>query len=458
MIKGKTFSKGKIFLVGFGPGAREHMSLRAHQAISEADVVLGYSIYIKLVEDLLHGKEVIRKGVAEETALCTEAYLHARAGKIVALISSGDIGIYGKAAPAYEVLLQSGWSPGNGLDVEVVPGTTALSACAALAGAPLSHDFCSISLSDISTPWPVIARRLEAAAFADFVVALYNPKSGRRSQQIVEAQRILLQHRTSDTPVAIVQSAYRKKQSIQMTVLGQMAECDIGVLTTVLVGNSSTFVCSGLMITPQGYANKYHGLTGETRRYQNASHALSMGLTGWKACVRRHLRETPDLSLMDVAHHFNVPLGEILSAVTLANAADSAGPFRATAAEPTRLDDVIDAARLWGPLRAVLHAEGGAHSEMQLRGSDIERRGDWLHVTNAHFHLHIDWKQVTRGWFVRRGDRMHGVYFTNSRSETVLNLLLEKPGGSFDPEGLEYYLHAQHDLCANNGSDTTNDA
>ena len=119
---------------------------------------------------------------------------------------------------------------------------------------------------------------------------------------------------------------------------------------------------------------------------------------------------------------------------------------------------MIDAARLWGPLRAVLHAEGGAHSEMQLRGSDIERRGDWLHVTNAHFHLHIDWKQVTRGWFVRRGDRMHGVYFTNSRSETVLNLLLEKPGGSFDPEGLEYYLHAQHDLCANNGSDTTNDA
>jgi precorrin-3B C17-methyltransferase len=441
-------SKGKIYLVGFGPGDPAHMSLRAHQAITEADVVLGYSAHIKLVADLLNSKQVIHKGVTEEAALCSEAYEHARAGKIVALISAGDIGIYGKAGPAYEALLQSGWSPGNGLDVEQIPGTTALSACAALVGAPLTHDLCTISLSDLRTPWPVIARRLEAAAYADFVVALYNPKSGRRTQQIVEAQRTLLLHRSSDTPVAIVQSAYRKKQSIQLTNLGQMTECDIGILSTVLIGNSNTFVCNGLMITPHGYANKYRGLSGQSRNGESAEDKLSMGLTGWKACVRRHLRETPDPSLVDVAHHFNVPLGEILSAIALANAADSAGPFRATAAEPARLDDVIDAARLWGPLRAVLHTEGGAHSEMQLRGSDIERRDDWLHVTNAHFHLHINWKQVTRGWFVRRGDRMHGVYFTNSRNETVLNLLLEKPDGNFDPAGLEYYLHAQHELGA----------
>lgn len=145
-------SNGKIYLVGFGPGAEEHMSFRARAAIAEADVVIGYSTYIKLVQNLLDGKEVIKKGMTEELDRCTEAYEHARQGKIVALISSGDIGVYGMAGPTYEVLLASGWRPGSGIEVEVVPGATALSACAALVGAPLTHDFCSISLSDLLTP------------------------------------------------------------------------------------------------------------------------------------------------------------------------------------------------------------------------------------------------------------------------------------------------------------------
>jgi precorrin-3B C17-methyltransferase len=233
---------GKIILVGFGPGAPEHMSLRARAAIAEADVVIGYATYIRLVKDLLDGKLVIRKGMTEELDRCNEAWEHARQGKIAAVISSGDIGVYGMAGPTYEVLLQAGWRPGSGIEVEVVPGATALSACAALVGAPLTHDFCSISLSDLLTPWPVIARRLNAAAHADFVVALYNPKSGRRTGQIVEAQRILLRHRAPETPVAVVKSAYRKKQAIQLTTLAQMAENEIGMLTTVLIGNSSTFV------------------------------------------------------------------------------------------------------------------------------------------------------------------------------------------------------------------------
>ena len=302
-------TKGKIYLVGFGPGAQEHMSYRARAAIAEADVVIGYSTYIKLVQELLDGKQVIKKGMTEEIDRCTEAYEHARQGKIVALISSGDIGVYGMAGPTYEVLLQSGWRPGNGIEVEVVPGATALSACAALVGAPLTHDFCSISLSDLLTPWPVIARRLEAAAYADFVVALYNPKSGRRTQQIVEAQRILLQHRSPDTPVAVVKSAYRKKQSIQMTRLAEMADCEIGMLTTVLIGNSSTFVQDGLMITPRGYSNKYADLTGETLAGEQAGRSLSLGLTGWKENVRERLArgQTPD----EIARYFDLPVIEI---------------------------------------------------------------------------------------------------------------------------------------------------
>ena len=138
---------------------------------------------------------------------------------------------------------------GDGIEVEIIPGASALNSCAALVGAPLTHDFCSISLSDLLTPWPTIARRLDAAAQADFVVALYNPKSGRRTRQIVEAQQLFLRHRAPTTPVAIVKSAYRRRQHIEFTTLDRMAEADIGMLSTVLIGNSNTFMQHGLMIT-----------------------------------------------------------------------------------------------------------------------------------------------------------------------------------------------------------------
>ncbi|EXI82983.1 MAG: Cobalt-precorrin-3B C(17)-methyltransferase [Candidatus Accumulibacter appositus] len=300
---------GKIILVGFGPGAPEHMSLRARAAIAEADVVIGYATYIRLVKELLDGKLVIRKGMTEELDRCNEAWEHARQGKIAAVISSGDIGVYGMAGPTYEVLLQAGWRPGSGIEVEVVPGATALSTCAALVGAPLTHDFCSISLSDLLTPWPVIARRLHAAAHADFVVALYNPRSGRRTGQIVEAQRILLRHRAPTTPVAVVKSAYRKKQAIQLTTLAQMAECEIGMLSTVLIGNSSTFVQEGLMITPRGYANKYAGFGGQALPGEQAGRSLSLGLEGWQADVRERLAKGQHAE--EIARFFGLPPDEI---------------------------------------------------------------------------------------------------------------------------------------------------
>lgn len=280
---------GRIILVGLGPGAQEHMTARARQAIAEADTVIGYVTYIRLVADLVEGKEIIKKSMTEELDRAIEALAHARQGKTVALVSSGDAGVYGMAGPTYEVLLDAGWRPGEGIDVEIVPGASALNTCAALVGAPLTHDFCAISLSDLLTPWPVIARRLEAAASADFVTALYNPKSGRRTGQIVHAQHIFLRHRTPETPVALVKSAYRPKQRIVLSTLAQMCEQDIGMLTTVLIGNSNTFTREGLMITPRGYTNKYRVSEAggrETRAGEQSGRSLTTGLNGWLAALR----------------------------------------------------------------------------------------------------------------------------------------------------------------------------
>lgn len=295
-------NNGKIMLVGLGPGSHDHLTARARAAIAEADTVIGYVTYIRLVADLVQGKEVIKKSMTEELDRAIEALDRARQGKKVALVSSGDAGVYGMAGPTFEVLFQAGWTPPSGqpgdIEVEIIPGASALNTCAALVGAPLTHDFCAISLSDLLTPWPTIARRLDAVAHADFVVALYNPKSGRRTRQIVEAQRLFLRHRRPDTPVAIVKSAYRAKQRIEFTTLERMAECDIGMLTTVLIGNSNTFVRNGLMVTPRGYSNKYEVADGEraTRDGEQAGRSLSTGLTGWLETIRASGRSAAELA------------------------------------------------------------------------------------------------------------------------------------------------------------------
>ncbi len=307
---------GKIMLVGLGPGAHAHLTARARAAIAEADTIIGYVTYIRLVADLLEGKEIIRKSMTEELDRAIEALERARQGRKVALVSSGDAGVYGMAGPTFEVLFQAGWTPPSGrpgdIEVEIVPGASALNTCAALVGAPLTHDFCAISLSDLLTPWPAIARRLDAAAHADFVVALYNPKSGRRTGQIVEAQRIFLRHRDPATPVAIVKSAYRPRQRIEFSTLERMAEADIGMLTTVLIGNSNTFVRDGLMVTPRGYANKYavDGSERATRAGEQAGRSLSSGLDGWLATIRASGR-----SARELAAEYRLPEDYIRSAL-----------------------------------------------------------------------------------------------------------------------------------------------
>ncbi|MDH5218534.1 MAG: precorrin-3B C(17)-methyltransferase [Gammaproteobacteria bacterium] len=440
-------SKGKILLVGFGPGSKDQMSYRAREAIAESDVVIGYSTYIDLVKDLLEGKEVVRKGMTEEIDRCIEAYEQASQGKVVALVSSGDIGVYGMAGPTYEVLLKSGWTPNSDIEVEVVPGATALSACASLVGAPLTHDFCSISLSDLLTPWTTIAGRIEAAAKSDFVVALYNPKSGRRTQQIVEAQRIMLQYRNPKTPVAIIKSAYRDLQDIQMVTLDEMSECKIGMLTTVLIGNSSTYMQEGLMITPRGYANKYESITGEVKEGEKRGRSLTMGLTGWKGVVREFMRNEDNPTLRRIAQHFDAPTKLIMDAICEAKPDDLAGEYSAAAIDPAKINDALETAGSWGKLRAVVRSEAGGVSEMMLHAKDLSMRGDWLNIENDYFHMHIDWSKVTNASFVKCADRMRGLHFFDKHDRTVFNLSLVRKDGEFEAGVSESFDQAWNTLA-----------
>lgn len=267
--------QGKLSIVGIGPGSDAYITPAALAAIEEADWIVGYATYLKLVKHLLEGKEIIRTGMTEEISRARAAVEKAREGHNVAVISSGDAGVYGMGGLLFQVLADSGWKQGDSPTLDIIPGVTAINACASLVGAPLGHDFCSISLSDLLTPWEAIAKRLEAAAAADFVIGLYNPASGRRTKQIVEAQRILREHRSGDTPVALVKSAYRKQQQIVQTDLDNFLDYEIGMLTTVLIGSTNTFVFEGYMITPRGYSNKY-APDGTIHEGQKAGHSLRL--------------------------------------------------------------------------------------------------------------------------------------------------------------------------------------
>jgi precorrin-3B C17-methyltransferase len=248
---------GKLLIIGFGPGSFEHITKRAREAIGESEVIIGYNTYVDLIAGLLTEQQVVRTGMTEEVSRAQEAVRQAKQGKKVAVISSGDAGVYGMAGLVYEVLMEQGWTRENGVQVEVIPGISAVHSAGSLLGAPIMHDSCTISLSDHLTPWELIAKRVEAAGMADFVIALYNPRSGRRTRQIVETQRILLKHRSPSTPVGIVKSAYRDREHVVVTTLADMLNHDIGMLTTIIIGNSATKLYDGLMITPRGYQRKY---------------------------------------------------------------------------------------------------------------------------------------------------------------------------------------------------------
>ena len=239
---------GKLWVVGLGPGDVLHLTPAARLAIEQAEVIAGYKTYLELIPDLIAEKELLSSGMRQEVERCRLALERAEAGDKVALICSGDAGVYGMAGLILELL------DGRELEVEMVPGVSAVQAAASRLGAPLMHDFSVISLSDLLTPWPLIRQRLNAAAGADFVIALYNPKSRGRTTQIGEAREILLRYRSTTTPVGIVRNACREGEEVTVTTLAEMLACEIDMFSLVIIGNSSTYVDSvGRMVTPRGY-------------------------------------------------------------------------------------------------------------------------------------------------------------------------------------------------------------
>ncbi|MEM2919761.1 MAG: precorrin-3B C(17)-methyltransferase [Candidatus Nitrosocaldus sp.] len=249
---------GKLYIVGIGPGYEEHMTFRAKQCIESSNIVIGYETYIDLIRHMLDGKEVYAYAMTQEVDRANHAIDLASKGNTVSLVSSGDPGIYGMAGLVYEVLAERNWD-GKNPYVEIVPGVSALNAAAALVGSPLMTDFAVVSMSDLLVPWDMIVKRVEAAAQGDFVIVIYNPQSKKRVHQLRDTRDILLKYRSARTPVAIVKAAYRDAQSIVLTDLEHMLEYQdhLGMLTTIIVGNSSTFIYKGLMINPRGYRSKY---------------------------------------------------------------------------------------------------------------------------------------------------------------------------------------------------------
>lgn len=245
-------SKGNIFIVGLGPGERRLMTGQAREAISHADVVIGYEGYFHWISDLASGKDCIALPLTQEITRAEIAVQRSLEGNSVCVISSGDPGIYGMASLVLEVLEKH--SLGEALpNVVVVPGVSAINACASLLGSPLGHDFAVVSLSDLLTPWTLIKKRLMAAAEADFVIVVVNPKSQRRDWQYSRIQEILLRHRAPETPAGIVRNAYRPEQSITLTTIARMHEVPVDMFTTVIVGNSRTRRFQSAMVTPRGY-------------------------------------------------------------------------------------------------------------------------------------------------------------------------------------------------------------
>ncbi len=243
--KGKA---GKIYAVGIGPGDISQMTVRARQVLCEVDTVVGYKTYIELIRPLIAGKNLITTGMTREVDRCRKAIEEARKGRRVAVVSSGDSGIYGMAGLIYELLEGE-----NDVEVEVIPGVTASTAAAAVVGAPLMCDYISLSLSDLLQSTDEVKRRIEAAASSDMVTVLYNPKSKKRTELIELARKEFLKYRHRSTPVAIVTNTYRENQSVEICDLAGFTDRKITMTSLVIIGNSQTEILGGKMITRRGY-------------------------------------------------------------------------------------------------------------------------------------------------------------------------------------------------------------
>ena len=241
---------GRIIIAGIGPGSQEDITPAVLEAVQQADAIVGYKYYFQFIEPYVKkGCECIDTGMKKERERAEQAFLLAETGKTVVVISSGDAGLYGMAPLIYEMAE----AKGSDITIETQPGISAFQKAASLLGAPIGHDTCIISLSDLMTPWEVIERRIKAAATGDFVTAIYNPKSHGRYWQLYRLQELFLMEHSADTPVGYVRQAGRPEQQVKVTTLGAFDPEDIDMFTVVLIGNSQSYISDGKIITPRGY-------------------------------------------------------------------------------------------------------------------------------------------------------------------------------------------------------------
>ena len=241
---------GKIIVAGIGPGSKEDVTPAVIEAVREADAIVGYMYYFQFIESYVKdGGECIDTGMKKERERAEQAFLLAEQGKTVVVISSGDAGLYGMAPLIYEMKMKQS----SDIEIEVLPGISAFQKAASLLGAPIGHDVCLISLSDLMTPWEVIERRIKAAAVGDFVTVVYNPKSHGRYWQIYRLQELFLKYRSAETPVGYVRQAGREEQEIKVTTLEKFDPEEVDMFTIVLIGNSQSYLADGKFITPRGY-------------------------------------------------------------------------------------------------------------------------------------------------------------------------------------------------------------
>lgn len=244
---------GLIYVVGTGPGGVEHITPEALNCLKRSDIVIGYSTYLDLITPYLEGKQIVSSAMMQEVDRCNRAFDEAEKGATVSIVSGGDPGIYAMAGLIFEIAVERDSKE----QIEVIPGIAAVNSCAARLGAPLMHDFATISLSDLLTPWEVIEKRLDAAASADFVIALYNPRSKKRKDHIVKARDIISRYRSGSTPVGIVTASTRDHEEVVLATLASIDFEAVNMQSTVIIGNSTTFTWQGKLITPRGYKDKY---------------------------------------------------------------------------------------------------------------------------------------------------------------------------------------------------------
>ena len=238
----------KLYVIGIGPGEYEQMTLKAIHAMEKSEVIIGYTVYVDLVKEHFPGKEFLTTPMKKEVDRCVMAFEEAKKGKVVSMICSGDAGVYGMSGLMYEVGVNY-----PEVELEIIPGVTAATGGAAVLGAPLIHDFCLISLSDLLTPWEKIEKRLLAAAAADFVICLYNPSSKKRHDYLQKACDLILQYQPETLVCATVSQIGRDGEEKHIYTLKELRDLQVDMFTTVFIGNSQTKEINGCMVTPRGY-------------------------------------------------------------------------------------------------------------------------------------------------------------------------------------------------------------